>query len=45
MALGTTPVFPGDERALDLFGRIGDVFPCVDEDQFNIASALRTCLS
>jgi pyrroline-5-carboxylate reductase len=40
MALGTTPLFPSHERALDLLGRIGDVFPCADEDQFNVASAL-----
>lgn len=39
IGLGSTPIFPDDERARALLVLVGDVFPCVDEDQFKVATA------
>jgi pyrroline-5-carboxylate reductase len=39
IGLGSTPIYPDDERARALLGLVGDVFPCADEDQFKVATA------
>ncbi|HEX2528893.1 MAG TPA: pyrroline-5-carboxylate reductase dimerization domain-containing protein [Geminicoccus sp.] len=39
IGLGSTPVFPAEDRASELLARVGDVFPCADEDQFKVATA------
>jgi pyrroline-5-carboxylate reductase len=37
---GGTPVFPANKAAVDLFGKLGDVFPVETEAQFNTAAAI-----
>ncbi|MDY0882402.1 pyrroline-5-carboxylate reductase dimerization domain-containing protein [Dongia soli] len=37
---GGTPIFPGNDAAADLFGKLGTVFPVNSEAQFNTAAAL-----